>query len=128
MFNVLGIDHVVLRISDRERALRFYRDLLGLRVEREQADIRLIQLRAGRSLIDLVLGAATGSGTPNVDHFALEIQPFDEERLREHFTSHGVPVLESGLRYGAAGEGPSIYILDPEGNKVELKAAPAVPI
>ena len=124
MFNVLGIDHVVLRIHDLARSLGFYRDLLGLHIEREQASIHLTQLRAGRSLIDLVPGEAAAGSTPNVDHFALEIQPFDEQQLREYFTSHGVPVLESGLRYGAGGEGPSIYILDPDGNKVELKAAP----
>ena len=125
MFKVLGIDHVVLRIHDLERSLGFYRDLLGLHIEREQASIHLTQLRAGRSLIDLVPGGADAGGAPNVDHFALEIQPFDELKLREFFSSHGVPVLESGLRYGATGEGPSIYILDPDGNKVELKAAPA---
>ncbi len=122
MFKVLGIDHVVLRITDRERSLGFYRDVLGLSLEREQADIRLIQLRAGRSLIDLVPAEAGGAGAPNVDHFALEIQPFDEQQLRKHFSSHGVPILESGLRYGAGGEGPSIYIRDPDGNKIELKA------
>lgn len=125
MFKVLGIDHVVLRIHDLERSLGFYRDLLGLHIEREQASIHLTQLRAGRSLIDLVPGGADAGRAPNVDHFALEIQPFDELKLREFFSSHGVPVLESGLRYGATGEGPSIYILDPDGNKVELKAAPA---
>lgn len=125
MFKVLGIDHVVLRIHDLERSLGFYRDLLGLHIEREQASIHLTQLRAGRSLIDLVPGEAAAASTPNVDHFALEIQPFDEQQLRQYFTSRGVPVLESGLRYGAGGEGPSIYILDPDGNKVELKAAPA---
>lgn len=126
MFKVLGIDHVVLRIHDLERSLGFYRDLLGLHIEREQASIHLTQLRAGRSLIDLVPGEAGADGAPNVDHFALEIQPFDEQQLREYFTSRGVTVLESGLRYGAGGEGPSIYILDPDGNKVELKAASTV--
>lgn len=125
MFKVLGIDHVVLRIQDLERSLGFYRDLLGLHIEREQADIHLTQLRAGRSLIDLVPGGEGAGDAPNVDHFALEIQPFDEQQLREYFTSHGVSIAESGLRYGAGGEGPSIYILDPDGNKVELKSAPA---
>jgi len=125
MFKVLGIDHVVLRIHDLERSLGFYRDLLGLHIEREQAGIHLTQLRAGRSLIDLVPGDASAGEAPNVDHFALEIEPFDEQRLREYFSARGVPVLESGLRYGAGGEGPSIYIQDPDGNKVELKAAPA---
>ena len=125
MFKVLGIDHVVLRIRDLQRSLGFYRDLLGLHIEREQADIHLTQLRAGRSLIDLIPRGEDAGGAPNVEHFALEIQPFDEPKLREYFTSHGVSIVESGLRYGAGGEGPSIYVLDPDGNKVELKSAPA---
>lgn len=113
-FRVLGLDHLVLRIADRERALGFYCGLLGLSVEREQAELGLIQLRAGGSLIDLVtldgrLGRAGGAGPGaegrNLDHFALRIEPFDE----------------AGERYGAEGDGPSLYVQDPDGNTVELK-------
>lgn len=122
-FEVTGIDHVVVRVADRERALAFYRDVLGLVVEREQRELGLIQLRAGRSLIDLVPGEPADQQRPNIDHFALEIRPFDETALRKHLTARGVEIGEAGLRYGAGGEGPSLYIRDPDGNKVELKAA-----
>ena len=53
-FAVKGIDHIVLRVRALPRALVFYRDVLGCRVEREQPELGLTQLRAGRSLIDLV--------------------------------------------------------------------------
>src|SRR5207237_4046455 len=53
-FVVQGIDHIVLRVRELPRALAFYRDVLGCRVEREQPELGLTQLRAGRSLIDLV--------------------------------------------------------------------------
>lgn len=122
-FQVTGIDHVVVRTADQARALAFYRDVLGLVVEREQPEIHLIQLRAGRSLIDLVPGIGADPKRPNIDHFALEIRPFDESALRVHLAASGVEIIESGLRYGAGGEGPSIYIRDPDGNKIELKAA-----
>lgn len=124
-FEITGIDHVVVRTADQARALAFYRDVLGLIVEREQPEIGLIQLRAGRSLIDLVPGDTVDQERRNIDHFALEIRPFDESALRTHFAARGVPVVEAGLRYGAGGEGPSLYVLDPDGNKVELKAAPS---
>jgi len=132
MFQVLGIDHVVLRVADTDRALAFYGGVIGLAVEREQPEIGLTQLRAGASLIDLVaidgpLGRAGGGSparsAPNVDHFALQIAPYDEPALRAHLSRHGVEVVESGSRYGAGGEGPSIHVLDPDGNKLELKAA-----
>lgn len=124
-FHVTGIDHVVVRTADQKQALAFYRDVLGLVLEREQPELQLLQLRAGRSLIDLVPGAGADQERPNIDHFALEIEPFDESELRAHLAARGVAVIESGLRYGAGGEGPSLYIRDPDGNKIELKAAPA---
>lgn len=124
-FKIVGIDHVVVRTADQARALEFYRDVLGLVVEREQPELHLIQLRAGRSLIDLVPGSGADPQRPNIDHFALEIRPFDESALRAHLAARGVEVIESGLRYGAGGEGPSLYIRDPDGNKIELKAAGA---
>jgi glyoxylase I family protein len=122
-FDITGIDHVVVRTADQARALAFYRDVLGLVVEREQPELHLIQLRAGRSLIDLVPGARADPQKPNIDHFALEIRPFDERALRAHLAARGVEIIESGLRYGAGGEGPSLYIRDPDGNKIELKGA-----
>lgn len=122
-FHITGIDHVVVRTADQAQSLAFYRDVLGLVVEREQPELRLIQLRAGRSLIDLVPGLRADQERPNIDHFALEVLPFDESALRAHLAANGVAIIESGLRYGAGGEGPSLYIRDPDGNKIELKAA-----
>lgn len=124
-FHITGIDHVVVRTADQKQALAFYRDVLGLVLEREQPELQLLQLRAGRSLIDLVPGARADQERPNIDHFALEIEPFDESALRAHLAARGVAVIESGPRYGAGGEGPSLYIRDPDGNKIELKAASA---
>ena len=123
-FQVLGLDHVVLRVRDIERALAFYRDVLGCTLERSLEDLGLYQLRAGRSLIDLVpvegelgrmSGAPPGSEGRNVDHIALRIDPFDEEALRTDLQAHGITTGEVARRYGAEGQGPSIYIEDPDG-------------
>jgi catechol 2,3-dioxygenase-like lactoylglutathione lyase family enzyme len=125
-FAITGIDHVVVRVADQARALAFYQNVLGLVIEREQPELGLIQLRAGRSLIDLVpagAGEMAGPRTPNIDHFALEVRPFEEAALRKHLEAMHVPVEESGLRYGAGGEGPSLYVRDPDGNRIELKGA-----
>ena len=61
-FNILGIDHVVLRAADPAALERFYVDVLGCTVEKRQAAISLTQLRAGRTLIDIVPGRTGGSG------------------------------------------------------------------
>lgn len=129
-FVLRGLDHVVLRVLDLDRMRGFYCDVLGCVVEREQPELGLTQLRAGRSLIDLVtvdgkLGRAGGppparSGH-NVDHVCLSITEYDEAALRAFLVHHGTAIGEAGSRYGADGEGPSLYVTDPEGNGVELK-------
>ena len=122
-FAVKGLDHVVLRVADLERAIRFYTDVLGCREERRVDSFNLVQLRAGASLIDLILAEAP-PGAGNMDHFALRIDPFDEAALRRHLDAHGVEIGEVARRYGAEGNGPSMYIADPDGNTVELKGPP----
>ena len=133
-FRPLGLDHVVIRARDLARLSRFYCEALGCRLERTQAELGLVQLRAGRSLIDLVdvggpLGRAGGAGPGdegrNMDHLCLRIEPFDAAAIRDHLAAHGVAADEPASRYGAEGEGPSIYLADPEGNVIELKGPPA---
>ncbi len=124
-FAIKGLDHVVLRVADLERAIRFYCEVLGCTEERRVESINLVQLRAGAALIDLIPAAgAPEPGAGNMDHFALRIEPFDEADLRAHLASHGIAVGELATRYGAEGSGPSLYIQDPDGNTVELKGPP----
>lgn len=126
---IKALDHVVLRVRDLDASLAFYRDALGLTIER-QLDIGLVQLRAGASLIDLVpvssqLGKLGGAGpgieARNMDHFALELGRFDAAAIAAHLAAHGIEHGAPSQRYGAKGTGPSIYIKDPDGNTVELK-------
>ena len=132
-FAVRELDHVVLRIRDLDRSLAFYVGVLGCPVEKRQERIGLVQLRAGRSLIDLVplegpLGAAGGAGPGkegrNVDHLCLRIEPFDAKAIAAHLRANGIEPGKVESRYGAEGEGPSMYIDDPDGNVVELKGPP----
>ena len=129
-FRINAIDHIVLRVADLERSLTFYVGALGCTVEKVQDDIGLTQLRAGSSLIDLVPldgklgregGSAPGKEGRNVDHFCLDIAPFDEGAIRKHLQACGIKIGKFGRRYGAKGYGPSIYISDLDGNTVELK-------
>jgi len=134
MIPIREIDHLVLRIVDLPAMLRFYGEVLGCAVERRQDEIGLVQLRVGRSMIDLVPvdgklgragGAAPGREALNLDHFCLRVEPFDEAAIRAHLTAHGVVAGPTQDRFGAEGEGPSIYLSDPEGNVVELKGPPS---
>ncbi len=132
-FTTLGLDHVVLRVRALEPALEFYTRVLGGVVERRLDGLGLVQVRLGRSLVDLVPvdsplgklgGAAPADQARNLDHFCLRIEPFHEAELRAHLESHGVAAGDVGTRYGADGNGPSLYVRDPDGNTVELKGPP----
>jgi len=123
---IAGLDHVVLRVGDLDRAISFYQRVLGCRVERELQQPRLVQLRAGTALIDLVPASASPGGAAdktgrNMDHFCVRLAGFDAAALKAHLAKNGVDPGEVHERYGAEGYGPSIYISDPDGNTVELK-------
>ncbi len=135
-FAVQRIDHVVLRVADLERSIAFYGRVLGCHVERRREDLGLVHLRAGASQIDLVAvdgplgrpgGAAAGPEGHNVDHFALRVDPFDDAAIGAWLVAAGLPAPAAAEpRFGAEGEGPSVYLRDPDGNTVELKG-PAAP-
>lgn len=128
------IDHVVLRVHDLARIQAFYRDVLGCHEVRRQDEIGLVQLRAGSAMLDLVSvdgklgrmgGAAPGREGHNVDHICFRVEPFDEVAIRAQLQAHGVEASPTAPRFGAEGEGPSIYLQDPEGNTIELKGPPS---
>ena len=127
-FRPREIDHVVIRARHSPTLERFYCEVLGCTEERRQEKIGLVQLRAGRSLIDLVAAGEAASGDPagrNMDHLCLRVEPFDVDAIRAHLAAHGVEAGPPKLRYGAEGEGYSLYLEDPEGNTVELKGPPS---
>ena len=132
--NIRMIDHVVIRAKNLEQMIDFYREILGCRLERGPGEIGLAQLRAGDSLIDLVNvagplgrqgGASPDPEARNMDHFCVQLEPWDADAIRTHLKKHDVEVGDVETRYGALGSGPSLYISDPEGNTVELKG-PAI--
>jgi glyoxylase I family protein len=130
MFTIKGIDHVVIRVTNLDGAISFYRDVLGCSVERVREELGLVHMRAGSTLIDLISvggklgqlgGDAPAPRARNMDHLCLRIEPFDEDSLRAHLEAHGLSAGEVQMNYGAEGDGPSLYVSDPEGNVVELK-------
>ena len=136
MITIQNIDHVVLRVVDLDKVARFYIDVLGARFEKHQEAIGLYQLRVGTSLIDLVPvdgelgrigGAAPGPDGRNVDHICFRVLPWNGEAIVAELRQHGIEA-EIVSRYGADGDGPSIYLSDPEGNNLELKGPPWAPV
>lgn len=118
---VIELDHIVLNVADVERSIRFYCDELGLEGERVEAWRRKevffpsVRVNAG-TILDLLQTARTGV---NADHFCLVVAPTDFDAL----TASGRFDVVDGpdRRFGARGDGTSLYIRDPDGNTVELR-------
>ena len=143
-FTFQRIDHIVLRCRDTQKMLDFYVGVLGAEPEWVgRMDGCLSHLRIGSSLIDLqgyeAPGGrrlhAGGQGLPadapkpeidptkgTLDHFAINLEPYDPESVTEYLTAAGHAPYAQGQRYGADGDGYSIYLTDPEGTVVELKS------
>jgi catechol 2,3-dioxygenase-like lactoylglutathione lyase family enzyme len=116
-----SLDHVVLEVGDPERSLDFYVGVLGLEPERADlfraGKVPFVSVRAGGSLIDLFPKANPGPG-PN--HLCVEVDASPEEVVGE-LTLRGVSFERPGRRFGAQGDGFSVYVRDPDGHEVEVR-------
>lgn len=130
MISIRAIDHIVLRVRDIDAMRRFYCDVLGATHVAWRPQFGMSHLKVGSAMIDLITvdgklgkagGAAPGREGRNLDHLCLRVEPFEQDAIVEHLARHGVAVGEIARRYGAEGNGISIYLTDPEGNTVELK-------
>ncbi len=119
--DVHELDHIVLNVADVERSLAWYTELLGLQPERVDewragdAPFPSVRITDG-CIIDLFAVERTGE---NVNHFCLVVGAGDVEAVAndERFTVVDGP----GRRWGARGDGTSVYVLDPDHNVVELR-------
>ncbi|HIG00941.1 MAG TPA: VOC family protein [Myxococcales bacterium] len=142
-FEILNLDHLVLRTRDLPRLRDFYLEL-GCSIERDRrADLGMIQLRIGASMLDIVdvhgpigqsesKGGATDDNLDhgnldhrNLDHYAVRIEPYDEVAILAFCEARAIPAeAPSFPLLGADGYGPAVYITDPDGNRLELKGPP----
>lgn len=118
---IVGFDHVVLNVADVERSLAFYVEQLGLepvRVEEwRRGEVIFPSVRVDpTTIIDLL---ATPPDGRNVDHLCLVVEPVD---LAAVAASGAFEVVDGpDRRFGAQGDGTSLYVRDPDGNVVELR-------
>ena len=121
---IKALDHIALRVQDVEASLSFYADILGLPTERvelwrdNQVPFPSVRLHPA-TLIDLMEGVSAGS---DLNHYCLVIEATDMVALKARFEGIGVTVQDGpATRWGAHGEGTSLYVLDPDGHVVELR-------
>ena len=121
LFEPLGLDHVVLRVKDQDLSRRFYTERLGCTLDHINERVSLVQLRFGDQLIDLLPGGR-GPDDSGMDHVCLSVRCANLEAVRLALVEQGVRVEGDVVeRRGAFGTGPSLYLRDPDGYRIELK-------
>lgn len=120
------LDHLVLKLRNEAAMIAFYTDVLGLEAERledyrsGQAPFPSIRINA-TTIIDLFPTTLDAPVTPNLDHFCLTLDGASWEQVRQRLVEYGAEIDGPHTRWGALGDGTSIYVQDPDGNGVELK-------
>lgn len=134
MLTVTAMDHIVLNVRDMDTILGFYTDVLGLAGERieefREGKVSFPSVRINSdTLIDLFplpsdnrVSETSDAAPENLNHFCMVIPPTDMQEVIRHLTAHGVKIDEGPVpRWGAHGNGTSIYFNDPEGNRIEIR-------
>jgi catechol 2,3-dioxygenase-like lactoylglutathione lyase family enzyme len=125
MATVQALDHLVLVVSDVERTLDWYMRHAGLAPVRVQEwrrdEVFFPSLRVdAATIIDVVPGRTEGSAERgHLDHICFVVSEEDRVALAEE-----LEVVDEGTRYGARGDGESIYVRDPDGLLVEFRSYP----
>jgi catechol 2,3-dioxygenase-like lactoylglutathione lyase family enzyme len=121
-------DHTNWRVRDLEASLSFYRDVLGLEPfgleEYRRGERSLVSLRVTESFIlHLTPDPEFERGpTGGYDHLALVVKDTQPDELAKRLQRMGVEVEKQFESItGARGEGPALYIRDPDGYRIELK-------
>jgi catechol-2,3-dioxygenase len=118
------LGHVVFYVSNLERSANFYRDTLGFpEIFRSSQAAIFSSGRTHHELLLLEVG-----GTPSLDHepkpglyhigFKIGDGPEAAKETYRELVEHGVTIVGTGDH----GVTHSIYILDPDGNELELYA------
>ena len=127
MFTYKGIDHIALVTKKLEAMKKFYIESLGLTLEQEskaKAGYNVVTLRAGESLIDLFEASPTNpapAANLSAGHFCLSATGTSIYDVIATFKRKGLDPSQAEVNSGAKGKGLSIWVRDPDGNKIEIK-------
>ncbi len=138
MIQISGMDHIVLNVSNIDRSLAFYSGVLGLPAERvdeyKAGKVGFPSVRINEhTIIDLFpperQAQALAEGyAQNLNHLCLAMENEDMEAVVDYLKQHGIEI-ETGpvRRWGARGNGTSVYFRDPDHNQVEIRTYAPVP-
>jgi catechol 2,3-dioxygenase-like lactoylglutathione lyase family enzyme len=126
VFTYKGIDHIALVTKKLASMKSFYLEL-GLTLEQEgkaKAGYNVVTLRAGESLIDLFEASPTNpapAANLSEEHFCLSATGSSIYDVIATLKRKGLDPTQAEVNNGSKGKGLSIWVRDPDGNKVEIK-------
>lgn len=147
--SLLRLTHIGICVSDWERSLRFYRDVLGFRylselqvagepsttlLQLDNVDLRAIYLERDGTRIELLHYASPGhqgDGHPRpmnqlgLTHLSLRVDNL--AATLDELTKAGVRILDKSRIDIPAFEAAAIFVTDPDGTLIELVQAPGDP-
>jgi glyoxylase I family protein len=130
---IIGLDHIVLNVSDIDRSLKFYTEVLGLTGERVEqfrdGNVGFPSVRINASTIIDLFPSKAGAAKPaaekangNLNHFCLVVGAENFAAVLDHLQQHKIAIREGPVsRWGAQGQATSVYFLDPDGNEIEIR-------
>ena len=134
MLKAIGLDHMVLRVPDIEEAIHLFSDLLGMK------PLRLEEWREGKvpfpsvqisegTIIDL--GVLDGEPVPDseqrLSHICVVVEPVDWDEAEKSLEGYWTKTQGPLPRWGARGDGTSLYGAGPGGVIIELRQYDRVP-
>jgi len=130
---ITELDHIVLNVSDIDRSLQFYSEVLGLQGERVdefragKVGFPSVRINAG-TIIDLFpkkdksRSVTDEKNNGNLNHFCLVAGANDFTGIVDYLKENKISVREGPVsRWGARGRATSVYFLDPDGNEIEIR-------
>ena len=130
---IIGLDHIVLNVSDIDRSLKFYTEVLGLTGERVEpfraGKVGFPSVRINAStIIDLFPSqavpakSAAEKSNGNLNHFCMVVGAENFAAVLDDLQLHKIAVREGPVsRWGAQGQATSVYFFDPDGNEIEIR-------
>ena len=119
---IKALGHVVLRVTDLERAERFYNGVLGLPIcaRLDQGGMKMAFFSLGNHhdfAVMEVKGERSGRDSPGLDHVAFNIGTSMDELREAHAALEAAGVASTPIDHEVS---KSLYFQDPDGNGVEV--------
>ena len=120
MMNLKGVAHFCIPVSDVNRSVKFYEDVVGCK--KIGGDERQCFMDAGGMCLILCHEPEpiNKENTGDLVHHAFMISEEQYKQVPAHLAKHGVEVLYEEDRRTGTVNGPRTYFRDPDGTRLEF--------